>query len=288
MKHNFFMISLAGLLCMACSHGVQYNSNSGNDGTRDVAVLINVNQDITGDLSASKGDNEDWFYFIPSENQGSVTVSVITDSNSPMEATVELMDAMGRSLQSKQLKQTSNTYLLDKTEVEKDKYFVVLKTASSDGKYTFRVDYELPVVNPPDNTNEAEASDTEANTEETTDNTKTRSCVPADKCKPGQKCCKPKPADNNEAKTDNSASLDGAKTIKGTIVLNTPRGDGVSDIKINGLGKNNNVKPGAKAVLRGLNRKVDIYKVMNTSCMATVNATSDELKRYDTVEVVVE
>ena len=109
-------------------------------------------------------------------------------------------------------------------------------------------------------------------------------CVPIEKCKKGQNCCKPK---TTKPVADDDDIAEGEKTVQGTIVLVTPRGDGIADVKINGIGSKNHVKKGAKAYLRGLKRKVNIYSCLNVSCQATIKATSDELQKYDRVDVVV-
>lgn len=287
-KHLALTMLIGSLLFAGCSKTVPYNSNTGEDGSRITAVILEVNQPRTGDLSGITGDNEDWFYFVPPE-EGEVEISVSLE-NPEMALSMSLTDDYGRQLQEKQCSDAVNVYHLDKVQVTKDRYFIALKTAEGVGAYTLIVDLikPEPVVEEVEIPEEAEKT--------TTSTTSTSSCVPADKCKAGQKCCKSKNNNTSTNNTDNTNNNDTnsqntsteVKIISGTIVLNTPRGDGLSDIKISGISKSKNIKPGMKAVLRGLNRKVDIYQCMNTSCLATVNATSEELKRYDTVDVYVE
>ena len=62
-----------GLGLGACSKTIEYNSNSGYDGSRDSASQLLVNTSKVDDLSAIDGDNEDWFYFTPPE-KGFITV----------------------------------------------------------------------------------------------------------------------------------------------------------------------------------------------------------------------
>ena len=280
-KRILIALAVLSLSCVSCNKDAPYNSNSGDNGSRALATSIALNQDVTDSLSAKIGDNEDWFSFSPTE-PGEVTVSVVLDDPAGMSVSASLYDSFGRELQTKETNPGTNVYLLDKYEATTDRYFVAMKTTKGEGNYTLKVGFEVPKV-------EEVAVNTNTEVEENTE--KQPSCVPADKCKPGQKCCRSKSSSTTPPPTppaDSDEITPETKTIKGTIVLITPRGDDLSDIKINGIGLKKNVKPGMKAVLRGLKRKVDIYKCLNTSCQATVKATSEELAHYDTVDVVVE
>ena len=263
-RRIFIALALLSLLCISCSTDVPYNSNSGDNGSRALAAAIELNQEVTDDVSAITGDNEDWFFFNPTE-QGFVTVSIVVDEPSAISLSISLYDSFGRELQTRESSPDSNIYLLDKFEVSADRFFIAVKTVKGASKYTIKAAFELPVVETPEEV-------VDENTE-----VQQASCVPADKCKAGQKCCRPRTsqqaAPTEPAPVSEEISPE-AKTIKGTIVLVTPRGDDLSDVKINGIGLKKNVKPGMKAVLRGLKRKVDIYKCLNTSCQATIRATS--------------
>lgn len=258
----------------ACSEKtIEYNSNSGTNGARDTATQLLVNTNHVEDISAPDGDNEDWFYFMPPE-KGLITVSAFIDSPHDLIVNIFIMDGFGKTLYNKTSNKTENTYVFDKFEVEADRYFIALKTTEGKSNYTIRADFELPPPPEPD--------PVEDDIEPAPGPTPKQRCVPADKCKPGEKCCK-KPQVVEE-----DGIAEGVKTIKGTIVLVTPRGDDLADVKISGLGSQKNVKPGAKAYLRGLKRRVDIYSCKTTFCMGTVKATSEELTHYDSVDVVVE
>ena len=63
----------AALWLSSCSKEIEYNSNSGYDGSRDSASQLLVNTSKVDDVSAPDGDNEDWFYFMP-PSDGLVTV----------------------------------------------------------------------------------------------------------------------------------------------------------------------------------------------------------------------
>ena len=275
------LIALAALsfLFVSCSKDVPYNSNSGDDGTRALAAAIALNQEVTDDLSAVTGDNEDWFYFNPTET-GIVTVSVVVDDPAAITLTMSIYDSFGRELQTRESDSGNNRYEMEPFSATPDRFFVSMKTSQGEGKYTLKVGFEVPKDEPVEVNNEDGKSTS----------TQQARCVPANRCKPGQKCCssKTETTTTTPAPTEPEEPPVEVKTIKGSIVLITPRGDDLSDIKINGIGLKKGVKPGMKATLRGLNRKVDIYKCLNTSCQATVKATSEELARYDTVDVVVE
>lgn len=251
---------------------IEYNSNSGTNGARDTATQLLLNTNHIEDISAPEGDNEDWFYFMPQE-KGLVTVSAFIDTPQNLIVTLYVMDGFGKTLYSKTTNHSDNTYTFDKFDVDPDRYFIALKTTEGKSNYTIRADFELP---PPPEPEVVEEEDTSANPVR-------QKCVPIEKCKAGQKCCKPK----SPAPVEENTIGEGEKTIKGTIVLVTPQGDDLADVKISGLGSQKNVKPGAKAYLRGLKRKVDIYSCKTTFCMGTVKATSEELKTYDAVDVVV-
>lgn len=270
----FIAAALAILNFAACSAGIEYNSNSGHDGSRDSATQLLVNSNKVDDLSAMDGDNEDWYYFNPPE-KGLVTVSLFVDQPQNIAINISVMDGFGRTLHAMPTDKTKNVYEFDKFDVEADRYFIAVKTKEGKSSYTLKADFEVPAPPMPE---------PEIITEtESAPETQTRkpSCVPADKCKSGQKCCKPKQTDSSDEISSSE------KTVKGTIVLVTPRGNDLTDIKISGIGNKNNVQKGAKAVLRGLKRKVDIYQCHTTFCMATVKASSEELANYDTVDVVV-
>lgn len=275
MKRNHLLgLAAAALLMLSsCSQTIEYNSNTGYDGSRDSATQLLVNTSRVDDISALDGDNEDWYYFQPTE-EGLVTVRANIDR--PQELVVELAvyDNFGRKLNSLKTNGSNGVYELPQMSVKPEMYFVSLITSEGKSPYTIRADFELP----PPPVIEIIPEEPEP---EVAAPTRTK-CVPADKCKAGQKCCRPKVAAPAE---DGIAA--GEKTIVGTVVLVTPSGE-IADIKISGVGKNKGVKKGAKAYLRGLNRKVDIYSCLNTSCQATVRASSEELAHYDKVDVVVE
>ncbi len=278
LKKLFLMASATMLLSLsACTTDpIAYNSNSGFDGTRDSAsqLLIDVNK--VDDIDAPAGDNEDWYYFIPKE-EGFVKVSVFVDDPNKMVGSLTVFDGFGRSLNNQSINTVQSIQELPKINVKGDeRYFVALKVTEGKSTYTIAANFELP---PPPEVEPEIVEDTHVNTTKPSSNKP--KCVPADKCKAGQNCCKPKA-------TSEDGIPEGAKTVRGTIVLVTPREGEISDIKINGLGSSKNVKAGMKAYLRGLNRKVDLYSCKTTFCNATVKATSEELARYDTVDVVLE
>ena len=260
----------------ACSKTIEYNSNSGYDGSRDSASQLLVNTSKVDDLSAIDGDNEDWFYFTPPE-KGFITVRANVDNPSAIVMSIEILDGFGRTLHSMTTNSSKSVYEFIKFEVEPERYFIALKTREGKSPYTIRADFEVPpppVVYEPVIEEEPEP--------DTPTKSSSSKCVPADKCKPDQKCCRPKAQPSND-----DGIAEGEKTIVGTIVLVTPQGE-VTDIKISGIGRSKGVKKGAKAYLRGLKRKVDIYSCLATSCQATVRASSEELTHYDKVDVVVE
>lgn len=265
---------ILGMGIWSCSKGVEYNSNSGYDGSRDSASQLLVNTSKVDDVSAIDGDNEDWFYFAPPE-KGQVTVRANIDNPADVKMTIEILDGFGRTLYSMASNSSKNIYEFVTFDVTAERYFIALKATEGKSAYTIRADFQVPP--PPIEYEPAEPEPEEAAPAAA----KTTRCVPADKCKEGQRCCKPK------AQASDDAIAPGEKTIQGTIVLITPQGE-LSDIKISGIGNSKGVKKGAKAILRGLNRKVDIYSCMTTSCQATVRASSEELARYDKVDVVVE
>ena len=259
----------------ACTKTVEYNSNSGYNGSRDSASQLLVNTSQVDDLSAPDGDNEDWFYFAPPE-KGKVIVRANVDNPQNIVMSIEVLDGFGRLLYSQTTNASKSIYEFVPFDVEPERYFIALKTKEGKSAYTIRADFEVPP--PPVEYVPVVEEDQNVQTAKPASRP---SCVPADRCKSGQRCCKPK------ASADEDGIAEGEKTIVGTIVLVTPQGE-ISDIKINGLGTQKGVKKGAKAYLRGLKRKVDIYSCMTTSCTATVRASSEELAHYDKVDVVVE
>lgn len=273
-KSLICMAALSALVCFAsCNKEIEYNSNTGHDGSRDSASQLLVNTNKVDDISADTGDHEDWFYFTPPE-KGLIAVSLFVDKPDNATIQISVMDGFGRTLHEMTTSKGKNVYDFIKFDVEADRYFVAVKAKNGSSSYTLKADFEVPPPPMPEPEIVAEPEEPEKKSP------RRPSCVPADKCKPGQKCCKPK------AESDDEIS-ESEKTVQGTIVLVTPRGSDIVDIKISGVGRKNNVEKGAKAILRGLKRKVDIYQCQTTFCMATVKATSDELTRYDTVDVVV-
>ena len=256
------LLSLAAIAAFAaagCSEKtIEYNSNSGVNGSRDSASQLLIDTSYTEDISAPKGDNEDWYYFVPPE-EGFIGVRVFIDHPQSLIATITIRDSFGKPVNSMQTNHSENTYEFEKFEVKPERYFVSLITTDGESNYTLRADFELP---PPPVVIEDPVVETPSST---------------------------RPRKPSGGSTQPAPEPDTAKpTIAGTIVLVTPRGENLSEIKINGIGKNKGVKAGAKAYLRGLNRKVDLYKCLNTSCTGTVKATSEELTHYDKVDVEVE
>ena len=274
-KSLICIAAVAALIHFAsCATEIEYNSNTGHDGSRDSASQLLIDTNKVDEISATEGDHEDWFYFTPKE-KGLIAISIFVDK--PAEATLNIavMDGFGRTLHEMATNQDKNVYDFMKFDVEPDRYFIAIKAKSGKSSYTLKANFELPPPPMPEPEIVAEPEEKETKT------TKRSACVPADKCRPGQKCCKPK-----AAASDNEIS-EAEKTVKGTIVLVTPRGSDLTDVKISGIGSKNKVQKGAKAVLRGLKRKVDIYQCQTTFCLATIKATSEELAHYDTVDVVV-
>ena len=287
--HIWILAFFAAMSFTACNHEVEYNSNTGHDGSRDSASQLLVNTDKVDDISAPTGDNEDWYYFIPPED-GIIQVSLFVDKPSDVIIEPTVMDGFGRPLHTMSTSHNQNVYEFPKFDVKKDRYFISLKTTNGKSSYTIRATFELPP--PPEPEPECSATKPCADDNMTCENGvcvevevkkgPRPKCVPADRCKKGQNCCPVK-----QQKPDDEDDISTEKTVMGTIVLVTPRGDGIADVNINGIGEKNGVKKGAKAYLRGLKRKVNIYSCFNVSCQATIKATSDELQKYDHVDVVV-
>ena len=256
-------LSLAAIAAFAvagCTEKpIEYNSNSGVNGSRDKASQLLIDTSYTEDISAPKGDNEDWYYFVPPE-EGFITVRTFVDNPQSLIATITIRDSFGKPVNSMTTNHSDNAYEFAKFEVKPERYFVSLITTDGESNYTLRADFELP---PPPVVIDDTPTDTPSKptTRPRTPNGNTTPVTDPDPVKP---------------------------TITGTIVLVTPRGENLSEIKVNGIGKTKGVKAGAKAYLRGLNRKVDLYKCLNTSCTGTVKATSEELTHYDKVDVEVE
>lgn len=264
----------AALWLSSCSKEIEYNSNSGYDGSRDSASQLLVNTSKVDDVSAPDGDNEDWFYFMP-PSDGLVTVRTHIDSPNGFVGTISVLDGFGRQLYALNTNDSQQIYEFLEFEVKPERYFISIITSQGKTSYTVRADFREPP--PPEPPIEIIPEDPTPSS-----SSSRSSCVPADKCKSGQKCCRQK-----TPQTTDEGIAEGEKTIVGTIVLVTPQNGDTSDIKISGLGTSKGVKKGAKAYLRGLKRKVDIYSCMTTSCQATVKATSEELLQYDKVDVVV-
>ncbi len=292
----------------SCNKEIDYNSNSGNDGSRDSATQLLVNTSKIDDLSAPDGDNEDWYYISP-QDKGFVTVVLFVDKPSDIIITLSIMDNFGRPKEILTTNKSTNIFTLPEIAVEKENYFISVITKEGKSSYTIKADFRLPDPEPDceigtfacvgnvlqqcqktgfetimeceDDTPvcDVEMGECRAKTATSTP------CVPKDKCKSGQKCCRDKKAADNDESLDIASDV---KTVTGTIVLVTPRSNDLADVKINGLGEKKGIRKGAKAVLRGLKRKVDIYDCKTTYCMATIKATSEELTRYDKVDVVAE
>ena len=274
-KSLICILAVTALMNFAsCSKEIEYNSNTGHDGSRDSASQLLVNTNKVDEISAIEGDHEDWFYFTPPE-KGLIGVSIFVDKPAETKMQISVMDGFGRTLHELSSNTSQNVYDFIKFEVNADRYFIAVRASEGKSSYTLKADFEVPPPPMPEPEIVAEPADDAPKT------SRRSSCVPADKCKSGQKCCKPKAT----ASDDEISPTD--KTVKGTVVLVTQRGSDLCDIKISGIGSKNKVQKGAKAVLRGLNRKVDIYQCQVTSCHATVRATSEELAHYDTVDVVV-
>ena len=224
------------------------------------------------------------------------------------------MDGFGRPIHTLVTNHSDSVYELEESNVKHDNYFISLVTTDGKSSYTLRADFRIPEPEPDCTIGtfacsgnilmqckekvgfvqimecasdsqecDSEVGECKAVVKGGGGGGSKKKCVPVDKCKPekGDKCC----ADNN-SNTDGIGADE--KTVTGTIVLVTPRDSNVADVKISGLGSNKGVKKGAKAYLRGLNRKVDIYDCKTTYCMAAIKASSDELTHYDKVDVVVD
>ena len=263
------LLSLAAVAAFAvagCSETLEYNSRSGINGSRDAANQLLVNSEHTEDISAPKADNEDWYYFMPPE-EGLVTVKAVIDRPQSIVVAIAVRDSFGIPIQTIETNRSENIYTFPQLEVKTERYFISLITTNGESGYTVRVGFEVPppVVIEPDP--EPDPGPTPTPT----------------KCK-GSSCKKPPQPDTTPTGGPNP---DDPK-ITGTIVLVTPRGENLCEVKIDGVGKNKGAKAGAKAYLRGLNRKVDIKKCLNTSCTGTIKATSEELSHYDKVDVYID
>lgn len=274
-KIKLLSMAISATLLLACGpKEIPYNSNTGYDGSRDSASQLLVNTSKVDNINATIGDNEDWFYFMPQEN-GSIKVSVFFDNPKELDANVSILDGFGRTMQTQSMRAGQNIYEFESFDVKTERHFIAVKCTKGHSDYTLRADFSLPP--PPPEIIPEEEPEVETRTSSRPASTR---CIPADRCKPGQKCCIAKTVPDDEIRPDE-------KTVKGTIVLVTPRGGELSDVKISGIGQKTKVQPGAKAYLRGLKRKVDIYACQRTFCNATIKASSEDLVRYDTVDVVV-
>ena len=279
MFRNIFTLLVAVFLVLAVTackpDAPEYNTNSGYDGTRDSAsqlLLDNVKSDT---IDATNGDNEDWYYFLAKED-GFITVNLFLDAPAEIEGSFTVHDGFGRPIQNDPLaKSPQSLHVLPRFEVKaNERYFIAIKAINGKSTYSIEVKFELPPTPEPD----------PVIVDDTPDPTPTKqACIPADKCKPGQNCCKSKKTNDND-----DAVPANAKIVQGSIVVSTPREGGIIDIRINGLGSKHGVKVGMKAYLHGLNRKVDLYSCKSSSCNGTVKATSEEIARYGTVDVVIE
>jgi len=271
------LLVLPAVFAVGCKPSeIPYNSKSDPNGSRDTAIQLLVNTDRIDNIDAPIGNNESWFYFLPQES-GIITVSVFFDTPAGLEASVTIFDGFGRSLYIQTTNPNQNIYEFQPFDVKPERHFIAVKATKGKSIFTLRAGFALP----PPPVIEIVPDEPE---EEITTGGKTPRCIPADKCKPGQRCCKPTTV---APPPDDGGIAPSEKTIRGTIVLVTPR-DGKSDVKISGIGQKNGVKPGAKAYLRGLKLRVDIYSCQQTFCQAMIKATPEDLVRYDTVDVVVE
>ncbi len=306
LKKSFVLIvTLAAALALpSCNKEIEYNSNTGHDGSRDSATQLLVNTNKVDDISAPTGDNEDWYYFVPQE-KGFITVSTFIDKPKDIVLDMTVMDGFGRTLHTLKSNTGDNVYTFAEFPVEPERYFISLITKEGASSYTLRADFRLPDPEPEceigtfacvgsvlkecQKTGYVDVKVCEGDTPQC--DSLNGECLPPDKKPSGHKKCKAGQPGCKTAETapveDASDEFETAKTIKGTIVLVTPRGGDLVDVKINGLGSSKGIKKGAKARLRGLKRHVDIYDCKTTFCQATIKATSDELSHYDTVEVIV-
>ncbi|MBQ1265246.1 MAG: hypothetical protein IIY06_00555 [Proteobacteria bacterium] len=270
------------ILCLVCvfmmiglnackPDAIEYNSNSGFNGSRDSSTQLLIDNVMSETIDAAIGNNEDWYYVMVQQD-GFITASVLFDNPSGIVGTLTIYDGFGRPIETETLNHPSqNIHTLPRIEVkpsENDRYFVAIKVTEGKSTYSIEAKFELP----------PEPEVAPVIVENTPKPTPKSSCVPADKCKSGQNCCKEKdkPAPEN------------VKIVQGSIVVSTPREGGIIDIRISGLGTKNGIKVGMKATLHGLNRKVELYSCKASTCNGTVKATTEELSRYGTVDVVVE
>ena len=260
------------LILAACQPDViEYNSNSGLDGSRDSASQLLIDHVKSDTIDATIGDHEDWYYII-AQAEGFLTTQLFLDTPTAVKGTFTIHDGFGRQLETVSFDGSStNINTLPRIEVKaKERYFVALKVTEGKSTYSVEAKFELP----------PEPEVIPEVVEDKPTRTTKSSCVPADRCKSGQNCCKPK-------KQEEEVSAN-AKIVKGSIVVSTPRENGIIDIRISGIGSKTGVKAGMKATLRGLNRNVELYSCKSSSCNGTVKASTEELARYGTVEVVVE
>ena len=271
-KLLFAALAASVLIFAACNKEIAYNSNSGGDGSRDSASNLKLDQVTQGDVSAPDGDNEDWYYFmLPGD--GTITPRIHWDRAYDLHGDMVLYDGYGQEIEVMGIVPGVTDYAFKPLEGNgQNRYFVAIKVTDGKGSYGVEVGFE-PKPEP-------EIAPDETIPEETTPEKRVPrpKCVPAAECKSGQNCCK-------ESGHSEPQPVSTDPIAKGTVVLVTQRGDDLCDIKISGIGTKNNIQPGMKAEVRGLKRSVDLYKCLPTSCLATVKATPDELKRYDTIDV---
>jgi len=274
---------LSALLMAACSFGAcasggaEYNSNPSTNGTLSTATTVAFDKVVASKLDAPAGTNEDWYAFEVREN-GFVQLNFFVEEPKHLLFDVSLLDSFGRPLDSVTTNASEQTYVFDKREMEPDRYFISVATnmgkeyGDEDCKgvspYTVSVHFEVP---PPP---EPEPQEVEPEPEQ-----KAEKCVPADKCKAGQKCCKPKKAPAPAAVEET--------VVTGNIVSITPQAGGKVVVKISGIGTKKGVRKGATGKLQGSSLTAYIYSCAENACQATIEASSDEVKRYKSVDVVV-
>ena len=277
---NKRILSVLAALVLISGCGVAYNSNSGTNGTRDSATQLSTGIAITEKCDADVGNNEDWYTFTPSE-PGTININ-INASSTENNNLLQLFDGFGRELKSLNIDPSKSVYSFDPieiTNVSADlRYFVKVTCLAGQTTYTIQTTLTPPPVPevPSGNGNAGNGSGNNGEASSTQDDTSNA----------GQSSGR-----HHRSKKDTQTTqpveeeTEPVQTYEGMIVLITPSETEDTSIKIQNVGDKTNTKPGDKATLKGLNRKVKLVSCSKNYCMGSVKATPEELKRYDVVIV---
>lgn len=260
------------------------NTQTGGDGTRDVAKALFPGQNVTDSISDPEGDHTDW-KVVRIREPGNMSVTIAIDTTRGMDGSIAIRDGLGVELERRPINASDNLYTFDQIPVYLGEYFIEVDVDSGASTYTAGVKFEgLPTAHV-DTVREIDPIETPKwngvgkPPKETPKDPVNPVEGPKDPVNPVEG---PKDPDVGEPAV--GASI---VTLQGYIIRIAPIESGGSLLTITNMGSADGVKPGMSGTIVGLSNGFQVTTVRAHVTFATTQADAEDVKEHKNVTMQV-